>query len=145
MVRSGGHGFCGIARKRLLQILQDRARELGVDLRFETEADNPESYRRDYDLVVAADGINSKVRAAYADRFKPDVDVRACKYIWLGTHQKFDDAFTFIFEETEHGWIWAHAYQFDADTATFIVECSEPTWRELRLRHDVDRRDDRGL
>ena len=61
--------------------------------------------------------------------FKPDIDVRACKYIWLGTHQKFDDAFTFIFEETEHGWIWVHAYQFDADTATFIVECSEETWR----------------
>ena len=131
VVRSGGHGFCGIARKRLLHILQDRARELGVDLRFETEADDLESYRRDYDLVVAADGINSKVRAAYADRFKPDIDMRACKYIWLGTHQKFDDAFTFIFEETEHGWIWAHAYQFDADTATFIVECSEPTWRSF--------------
>ena len=129
VVRSGGHGFCGIARKRLLNILQDRARALGVDLRFETEADDPESYRREYDLVVAADGINSKVRAAYADRFKPDVDVRACKYIWLGTRQKFDDAFTFIFEETEHGWIWAHAYQFDAETATFIVECAEPTWR----------------
>ncbi len=131
VVRSGGHGFCGIARKRLLHILQERARELGVDLCFETEAADPESYRREYDLVVAADGINSKVRAAYADRFKPDIDVRACKYIWLGTHQKFDDAFTFIFEETEHGWIWAHAYQFDADTATFIVECSEPTWRSF--------------
>ena len=69
------------------------------------------------------------MRAAHADVFKPDIDVRACKYIWLGTHQKFDDAFTFIFEQTEHGWIWAHAYQFDADTATFIVECSEDTWR----------------
>ena len=60
--------------------------------------------------------------------------MRACKYIWLGTQQKFDDAFTFIFEETEHGWIWAHAYQFDADTATFIVECSEATWDAVRLR-----------
>ena len=71
------------------------------------------------------------MRAAHADVFKPDIDVRACKYIWLGTHQKFDDAFTFIFEETEHGWIWVHAYQFDADTATFIVECSEKTWRNF--------------
>ena len=70
------------------------------------------------------------MRATYADKFKPDIDVRACKYIWLGTHQKFDDAFTFIFEQTEHGWVWAHAYQFDADTATFIVECSEQTWRK---------------
>jgi anthraniloyl-CoA monooxygenase len=127
--RSGGHGFCGIARKRLLNILQERAREVGVELRFETEMTDPEEYRG-YDLVVGADGVNSRVRAAYADHFKPDIDVRACKYIWLGTHQKFDDAFTFIFEETPHGWIWAHAYQFDADTATFIVECSEATWRK---------------
>ena len=67
--------------------------------------------------------------ATLAHAFRPDIDVRHNKYIWLGTHQKFDDAFTFVFEETEHGWIWVHAYQFDADTATFIVECSEPTWR----------------
>jgi len=130
VMRSGGHGFCGIARKRLLNILQARACALGVDLRFEIEVQDPEVYRQDYDLVVAADGINSRVRATYADKFKPDIDVRACKYIWLGTHQKFDDAFTFIFEETLHGWVWAHAYQFDADTATFIVECSEDTWRK---------------
>jgi anthraniloyl-CoA monooxygenase len=130
VVRSGGHGFCGIARKRLLNILQARARALGVDLRFETEVHDVERYRRDYDLVVGADGINSRARAAYADKFRANIDVRACKYIWLGTHQKFDDAFTFIFEETAHGWIWAHAYQFDADTATFIVECSERTWRK---------------
>src|SRR6185312_16133399 len=113
---------------RLLNILQERARALGVELRFETEAQAPAAYS-DYDLIVGADGMNSRVRAAYADQFKPDINVRACKYIWLGTHQKFDDAFTFIFEETSHGWIWAHAYQFDADTATFIVECSEQTWR----------------
>jgi anthraniloyl-CoA monooxygenase len=130
VVRSGGHGFCGIARKRLLNILQNRAHALGVELRFETEAQPAEAYRRDYDVVVGADGVNSRVRAAYAEQFKPDIDVRACKYIWLGTHQKFDDAFTFIFEQTPHGWIWAHAYQFDTDTATFIVECAEETWRK---------------
>lgn len=129
VMRSGGHGFSGIGRQRLLNILQDRARELGVELRFETEAQPVEAYSG-YDLIVAADGVNSKVRAAFADVFKPDIDVRACKYIWLGTHQKFDKAFTFIFEETPHGWIWAHAYQFDADTATFIVECSKATWRK---------------
>jgi anthraniloyl-CoA monooxygenase len=130
VMRSGGHGFSGIGRKRLLNILQDRAKSLGVKIEFETEAAPPESYR-DFDIVVGADGVNSRVRAAYADAFKPDIDVRACKYIWLGTHQKFDDAFTFIFEQTEHGWIWVHAYQFDADTATFIVECSEQTWRRF--------------
>ena len=129
VMRSGGHGFSGIGRQRLLNVLQERARSLGVDLRFETEAQSLEAYK-DYDLIVGADGVNSRVRAAHADVFKPDIDVRACKYIWLGTHQKFDKAFTFIFEETEHGWIWAHAYQFDADTATFIVECSEETWRK---------------
>ena len=129
VMRSGGHGFSGIGRQRLLNVLQARARSLGVDLRFETEAQSLDAYK-DYDLIVGADGVNSRVRAAHADVFKPDIDVRACKYIWLGTKQKFDKAFTFIFEETEHGWIWAHAYQFDADTATFIVECSEDTWRK---------------
>ena len=129
VMRSGGHGFSGIGRQRLLNVLQERARSLGVDLRFETEAQSLDAYK-DYDLIVGADGVNSRVRAAHADVFKPDIDVRACKYIWLGTKQKFDKAFTFIFEETEHGWIWAHAYQFDADTATFIVECSEDTWRK---------------
>ncbi len=128
VTRSGGHGFSGIGRKRLLNILQQRARELGVKIEFETEAKDVSAYA-DYDLIVAADGVNSRVRAAHADIFKPDIDVRACKYIWLGTRQKFDDAFTFIFEETEHGWIWVHAYQFDKDTATFIVECAEETWR----------------
>jgi len=129
VVRSGGHGFCGISRQRLLAILQERARALGVELRFETEFADLDQFK-DYDLIVGADGVNSRVRAAHADVFKPDIDVRACKYIWLGTRQKFDDAFTFIFEQTPHGWIWAHAYQFDADSATFIVECSEKTWRQ---------------
>jgi anthraniloyl-CoA monooxygenase len=130
VTRSSGHGFCGIGRKRLLDILQDRARALGVTLLFDTEFESADAYRG-YDLVVAADGANSRIRTALADVFKPDIDVRACKYIWLGTRQRFQDAFTFIFEETEHGWIWAHAYQFDADTATFIVECSDATWRRL--------------
>ena len=130
VTRSGGHGFCGIGRKRLLNILQDRAAALGARLQFDTEVESVAPYR-DYDLIVAADGANSRTRTALAHVFKPDIDVRACKYIWLGTHQKFDDAFTFIFEETEHGWIWVHAYQFDADTATFIVECSEATWRNF--------------
>jgi anthraniloyl-CoA monooxygenase len=128
--RSGGHGFSGIGRKRLLNILQQRARELGVTLRFETEIEDASHYR-DYDLVVASDGVNSKIRAAHPDVFKPDIDVRACKYIWLGTKQRFNGAFTFIFEQRDEGWIWAHAYDFDPDTATFIVECSEQTWRNF--------------
>jgi anthraniloyl-CoA monooxygenase len=132
VTRSGGHGFSGIGRKRLLNILQQRAHELGVKIEFETEAKDLSAYA-DYDLIVAADGVNSQVRGVHADVFRPDIDVRANKYMWLGTHQKFDDAFTFIFEETEHGWIWVHAYQFDADTATFIVECSHETWQRARF------------
>jgi anthraniloyl-CoA monooxygenase len=127
-LRSTGHGFCGIGRMRLLNILQARAAELGIRILYETEAEDLAAYQARYDLVVAADGVNSRARTALQHVFEPDIDVRACKYIWLGTHQKFDDAFTFIFEKTEHGWIWVHAYQFDADTATFIVECSEETW-----------------
>ncbi|MEJ6707551.1 MAG: bifunctional salicylyl-CoA 5-hydroxylase/oxidoreductase [Amylibacter sp.] len=123
-----GHGFCGIGRKRLLMILQARAAELDVDLRFETEVNAASVYMSDFDVVVACDGLNSKTRMEFSDTYKPDIDTRLCPFVWLGTHQKFDDAFTFIFEETSKGWVWAHAYQFDDDTATFIVECSQETY-----------------
>jgi anthraniloyl-CoA monooxygenase len=125
---SSGHGFCGIGRKKLLVLLQDRARELGVEMRFETEVGSAEDYRREFDVVVASDGLNSRTRAQYAKTFQPKTDQRLCQFVWLGTRQKFSDAFTFIFEETEHGWVWAHAYQFDDDTATFIIECSQDTF-----------------
>jgi anthraniloyl-CoA monooxygenase len=130
-ITSSGHGFCGLGRKQMLIDLQNRARELGIELRFETEVDDIDRLKSEYDLVVAADGINSKTRTRYAEHFKPEIDTRACKFIWLGTHAKFDDAFTFIFKKTDHGWIWAHAYQFDDNTATFIVECAEDTWTGL--------------
>jgi len=132
---STGHGFCGIGRRRLLQILQERAREVGVDLRYETEIKDIDDLMQSHDLVVAPDGVNSISRGKFQDVFKPDIDVRKCHYIWLGTHQKFDDAFTFIFEETEHGWIWVHAYQFDPDTATFIIECSDETYQRFGFEH----------
>ncbi|MBK5912550.1 oxidoreductase [Rhodothalassium salexigens] len=128
--RSTGHGFCGIGRKRLLNILQDRARALGVDLVFETEIEPDDPRFADCDLVIAADGINSKIRSRYAQQFKPDIDVRRNKFVWLGTHKLFE-AFTFSFKRTDHGWIWAHAYRFDDRTSTFIVECSEATYRGL--------------
>ncbi len=128
VIHSTGHGFCGIGRKRLLLILQERARALGVNLQFETEVKDASEYMDDYDLVVASDGLNSKTRMEFEETFKPDIDVRRCPFVWLGTHQKFDNAFTFIFEKTGKGWIWVHAYQFDKDTATFIVECSQDTF-----------------
>ncbi|GIL39681.1 bifunctional salicylyl-CoA 5-hydroxylase/oxidoreductase [Roseiterribacter gracilis] len=131
VIRSGGHGFCGIGRKRLLNILQERAQELGVALKFETDAD-PDTVLATYDadLIVASDGVNSKMRARWEDVFKPRIEMRRNKFVWLGTHKTFE-AFTFGFEQTEHGWIWFHAYKFDPDTSTFIVECDEPTWRGL--------------
>jgi anthraniloyl-CoA monooxygenase len=125
---SSGHGFCGIGRKRLLLILHERAKELGVDLRFETELDSAATLVDDFDVVVASDGLNSRVRNEFAAHFEPNVDERVCQFVWLGTHQKFDDAFTFIFEDTPNGWVWAHAYQFDEDTATFLIECSQSTF-----------------
>jgi anthraniloyl-CoA monooxygenase len=129
-ITSSGHGFIGIGRKRLLEILQDRARELGVVLHFNAECDPADVKWKDYDLVIASDGANSRFRDAHADAFGVDVDVRANKFVWLGTAKVFD-AFTFAFEETEHGWIWAHGYRFAPDCSTFIVECSEATWRKF--------------
>ena len=125
---STGHGFCGIGRKKLLLLLQERAHALGVDLRYETQVDSADSYRVEYDVVVACDGLNSQTRTLYQDTFKPAVDERLCQFVWLGTQQTFKDAFTFIFEETKHGWVWVHAYQFDENTATFIVECTQETF-----------------
>ena len=128
VIHSTGHGFCGLGRKRLLLILQERARALGVNLQFETEVKDASEYMDDYDLVVASDGLNSRTRMEFEETCQPDIDVRRCPFVWLGTHQKFDNAFTFIFEKTDKGWIWVHAYQFDKDTATFIVECSQETF-----------------
>jgi anthraniloyl-CoA monooxygenase len=128
--RSGGHGFIGIGRKRLLNILQDRARELGVELLFETEFGNDLSRWSDYDLIVAADGVNSCIRTLHEEEFGVDIDTRANKFMWLGTPRLFN-AFAFLFEKTEHGWIWAHAYRFDETRSTFIVECSEETWKGI--------------
>ena len=129
-VTSGGHGFIGIGRKRLLEILQDRARGLGARLHFEAECDPADPKWRQYDLVIASDGINSRFRDAEAEAFGVDVDERRNKFVWLGTGKVFD-AFTFAFEESEHGWIWAHAYRFAEDCSTFIVECSEATWKSF--------------
>jgi anthraniloyl-CoA monooxygenase len=133
-VTSGGHGFCGIGRKRLLNILQGRCEELGVELVFETDVQDDQAITARYgaNLVIAADGLNSRIRTRYADTFKPSVETRRCRFVWLGTKKKFD-AFTFVFKETEYGWFQAHIYQFDGDTSTFIVETPEDTWRKAGL------------
>jgi anthraniloyl-CoA monooxygenase len=131
VIRSGGHGFVGIARKKLLNILQARCEQLGVKLVFETEVDSDTDYP-DADLIIASDGINSRIRTQYESVFQPDIVVRPNRYIWLGTHKLYD-AFTFLFEKTEHGWFQAHIYKFDENTTTFIVECPEEVWQAHRL------------
>ncbi len=134
-VRSGGHGFCGIGRKKLLNILQERCLALGVNLVFETDVTDDQALAAQYeaDLVIASDGLNSRIRTRYADTFQPDIDTRQCRFVWLGTKKTFD-AFTFAFVQTEHGWFQAHAYKFDGETSTFIVETPEEVWKA----HGID-------
>ncbi|MHA6626582.1 bifunctional salicylyl-CoA 5-hydroxylase/oxidoreductase [Pseudonocardia sichuanensis] len=127
-ITSGGHGFAAMGRKRLLQILQERCRELGVDVRFSTEAPDVAQLRHDHDLVVAGDGLSSAVRTKYADHFLPSLDVRRCRYMWLGTDTVFE-AFTFDVRETEHGVMQMHGYPFDAHGSTFIIEMHDDVWR----------------
>jgi anthraniloyl-CoA monooxygenase len=129
-VRSGGHGFCGIGRKRLLNILQERCIALGVDLVFENDVTDDQALAAQYqaDLVIASDGLNSRIRTRYEATYQPDIDTRQCRFVWLGTKKTFD-AFTFAFEKTEHGWFQAHAYKFDGETSTFIVETPEEVWK----------------
>lgn len=131
-ITSGGHGFCGIARVKLLAILQARAQALGVIQKFECEVADPEVVARDVDLMVAADGLNSVTRKKYAEHFQPDIDMRHCRFIWLGT-RKLLDAFTFSFKETEWGWFTLHAYRFDEQTSTFIVETPEEVWQKAGI------------
>lgn len=131
VITSGGHGFCGISRRRLLRVLQDRCAEVGVALRFQTDVTDLAPYR-DADLIIASDGANSGVRRMFADQFGTAIDRRLCKYIWLGTPRRFE-AFTFDFQPTEWGWFQAHAYQFDDDFSTFIVETPEENWRRAGL------------
>jgi anthraniloyl-CoA monooxygenase len=128
--RSSGHGFCGIGRKNLLNILQERCEALGVVLKYETDINDLDQVTAQYlpDLVIACDGLNSKIRNRFAETYKPDIDVRNCRFVWLGTHKVFD-AFTFAFEKTEHGWFQIHAYKYNEDTSTFIVETPESVWR----------------
>jgi anthraniloyl-CoA monooxygenase len=129
-LRSSGHGFCGIGRKRLLNILQARAEALGVNLVFETQVADDAGY--DADLIIACDGANSAIRTKYAATYQPDIDMRDCRFVWLGTDKLFD-AFTFAFEKTEWGWFQAHAYRFDEHMSTFIVETPERVWRAAGL------------
>ncbi|WP_367326118.1 bifunctional salicylyl-CoA 5-hydroxylase/oxidoreductase [Streptomyces sp. HUAS ZL42] len=125
---SGGHGFAALGRRRLLEILHDRCRDLGVELRFRTEAPYPAWLAETYDLVVAADGVHSTTREAFADVFRPRIATHRCRYIWLAAGFAFD-AFRFEIAETEHGVMQLHGYPYAADASTVIVEMREEVWR----------------
>ncbi|MDZ4773947.1 MAG: bifunctional salicylyl-CoA 5-hydroxylase/oxidoreductase [Planctomycetota bacterium] len=130
-VRSTGHGFCGMSRKKLLQIFHDRCRALGVELVFDRDVkDDTQVGPRD--LILAADGLNSLVRTKYERHFEPSIDWRKAKFTWLGTTKPLE-AFTFIFRETRFGIFQVHAYPFEANLSTFIVECHETTWKNAGL------------
>ncbi|QOZ08403.1 bifunctional salicylyl-CoA 5-hydroxylase/oxidoreductase [Bradyrhizobium sp. CCBAU 51765] len=129
--RVGGNGFCGCSRRKLLLILQERARELGVVLHFEVDIDD-ESRFADADLILIADGINSRFREKYVDHFEPEVDIRSNKFTWMGSTRPLD-AFTFIFQETEWGPFIAHAYQYEAGHSTWIFETDPETFERAGL------------
>ncbi|MDN5744611.1 MAG: bifunctional salicylyl-CoA 5-hydroxylase/oxidoreductase [Nocardioidaceae bacterium] len=133
-ITSGGHGFAALSRKRLLQIMQARCAEVGVDVHFETAAPDVEELSETYDLVIAADGLNSAIRERYADTFVPTRDVRDCKYMWLATDKVFD-AFKFYVRETPHGVMQIHGYPFDATGSTFIIEMNSQVWADAGFTH----------
>ena len=131
LIRCGGHVIASIARKELLAILQERCLELGVTIRFDREVQHLVDVG-EYDLLIAADGINSLARKTHPEQFSPTIEPGKARYIWLGAH-KVLDAFTFIFCENEHGLFQVHAYPFSGDTSTFIVECDEASWLHAGL------------
>ena len=126
VMRSGGNGFCGCSRVALLNILQDRGRELGVQMRFQREVEGLEEFA-DSDLVVVADGINSRIREKYKDHFQPSVDLRSNKFTWLGSTRSLD-AFKYFFRETPEGVLLAHCYQYEPQRSTWVIEMNEDTW-----------------
>jgi len=127
-----GNSFTGIARLRLLKILQHRCEQLGVEIRFRTEVNNFEALKVDSDLIVGADGVNSFVRQAFSAAFRPDLSVRPNRYIWYGANHLFH-GLTLTFHETAAGVCAAHSYKFDQTTSTFIVECDPQTWSNSRF------------
>ncbi|MGI5194260.1 bifunctional salicylyl-CoA 5-hydroxylase/oxidoreductase [Streptomyces sp. CA-288835] len=140
---SGGHGFAALGRRRLLEILHERCRSLGVELRFRTPAPDVARLSESYDLVVAADGVHSATREAYAEVFRPRVTTHRCRYIWLAADLPFE-AFRFEIAETEHGVMQLHGYPYAADASTVIVEMREEVWEaagfaESEVQESVER------
>ncbi len=131
-VRSTGHGFSGLSRQKLLNILQTRCEELGIEITYQHAIEDVKPLVEQADLVIAGDGLHSVVRGAYEEHFRPELDWRKCKFTWLGTTKPLE-AFTFVFKEDEHGLFQVHAYPFEDGLSTWIVECHEDVWKAAGL------------
>ena len=132
LVRSTGHGFCGMSRAGLLRLFRERCLELGVEIHYDHAIEDPRELATSCDLLLGADGLRSVVRGAWEDAFEPSLDWRTCRFTWLGTTLPLE-AFTFIFRESEHGLFQVHAYPFEEGLSTFIVECHDDTWHRAGL------------
>ena len=130
--RIGGNGFCGCSRATLLRLLHQRAQQLGVELKFQYEVTDIHAALRDSDLVIGADGINSRIRETFSDHFKPSVDLRPNRFTWMGSTKPLD-AFTFYFKQTKHGIIIVHAYQYEPGRSTWIFETDPDTFAKLGI------------
>jgi len=132
VIRSGGHGFSGLSRRKLLEVLGRRCTALGVCVEVGEDVEVVEDYRRKADLLIGSDGFNSTVRSTYTEHFQPSMDERPNRFVWLGTTRPFP-AFTFYFKRDKHGLWRVHAYQYEPGHSTFIVEAAEQTWRAAGL------------
>ena len=132
-----GNSFSGISRLRLLKILQHRATELGIPILFRQEVQDFEALRKSTDLLIGADGVNSGLRQFYSKYFEPNLDVRAHRYIWYGTHRLFH-GLTLTFRKSDAGVFAAHSYKFNRDTSTFIIECDPGTWQRAGFQSMSD-------
>ncbi|NWG23957.1 MAG: bifunctional salicylyl-CoA 5-hydroxylase/oxidoreductase [Pseudorhodoplanes sp.] len=137
--RIGGNGFCGCSRTTLLKLLQDRARALGVEMKFQHEVSDFDAQMRAADLVIGCDGVNSRVRETYAEAFKPEIDWRPNKFTWMGSTRPFD-AFNFFFRESEYGIFIAHCYQYEPGRSTWVLETDPETF----ARANFDKLDEDG-
>ncbi|MEQ1963943.1 FAD-dependent monooxygenase [Xenorhabdus khoisanae] len=138
-IRSSGHQFLAISRLKLINILRKRAMDINIKINYNTSLESEDLINLPADLTIISDGSNSKIRQQLKDKFSTDIHEGKNLYLWLGTSQLFNNAFNFIFEQTETGWFWAHCYKFEDNFSTFVVECTYETWKKTGFSHMDER------